>query len=74
MYEQWIVDVQKKAVVLQLPNMEEESRKYNDALIINEDARTKDALDYLKDYFKDIKNDNFDDIEQQLASNFEGAL
>uniref|UniRef100_U3ERF7 RNA helicase n=1 Tax=Micrurus fulvius TaxID=8637 RepID=U3ERF7_MICFL len=86
-YEQWIVDVQTKAVVLQLTNKEEESRvcralfictqhlrKYNDALIINEDARTKDALDYLKDYFEDIKNGNFDDIEQQLASNFEVNL
>uniref|UniRef100_A0A2D4NV97 RNA helicase n=1 Tax=Micrurus surinamensis TaxID=129470 RepID=A0A2D4NV97_MICSU len=86
-YEQWIVDVQMKAVVLQLTNKEEESRicralfvctqhlrKYNDALIINEDARTKDALDYLKDYFEDIKNGNFDDIEQQLASNFEVNL
>uniref|UniRef100_A0A8C5SZI1 RNA helicase n=1 Tax=Laticauda laticaudata TaxID=8630 RepID=A0A8C5SZI1_LATLA len=83
-YEQWIFDVQKKAVVLQFKNTEEENRicralficlqhlrKYNNALIINEDARTKDALDYLKDYFEDIKNGNFDDIEQQLASNFE---
>uniref|UniRef100_A0A670ZCJ3 RNA helicase n=1 Tax=Pseudonaja textilis TaxID=8673 RepID=A0A670ZCJ3_PSETE len=83
-YEQWVVDMQKKAVVLQCKNAEEESRvcralficmqhlrKYNDALIINEDARTKDALDYLKDYFEDIKNCYFDDIEQQLASNFE---
>ncbi|XP_026528045.1 probable ATP-dependent RNA helicase DDX58 [Notechis scutatus] len=86
-YEQWIVDVQKKAVVLQFKNTEEESRvcralfictqhlrKYNDALIINEDARNKDALDYLKDYFEDIKNGNFDDIEEQLASNFEVNL
>ncbi|XP_039204550.1 antiviral innate immune response receptor RIG-I-like [Crotalus tigris] len=86
-YEQWIVDVQKKAVVLQLPNKEEESRvcralfictqhlrKYNDALIINEDARTKDALIYLKDYFEDTKNGNFDNIEQHLASNFEVNL
>uniref|UniRef100_A0A1W7RE07 RNA helicase n=1 Tax=Agkistrodon contortrix contortrix TaxID=8713 RepID=A0A1W7RE07_AGKCO len=86
-YEQWIVDVQKKAVVLQLPNKEEESRvcralfictqhlrKYNDALIINEDARTKDALIYLKDYFEDTKNGDFDNIEQHLASNFEVNL
>ncbi|XP_070791608.1 antiviral innate immune response receptor RIG-I [Pituophis catenifer annectens] len=86
-YEQWIVDVQKKGVVLQLPNKEDESRvcralfictehlrKYNDALIINEDARTKDALVYLKDYFEDINNSNFDDIEHQLASNFEVNL
>ncbi|XP_070598560.1 antiviral innate immune response receptor RIG-I isoform X1 [Erythrolamprus reginae] len=86
-YEQWIVDVQKKGVVLQFPSKEEESqvcrslfictqhlRKYNDALIINEDARTKDALIYLKDYFEDIKNCDFCDIERQLASNFEVNL
>ncbi|KAM3846620.1 antiviral innate immune response receptor RIG-I isoform 2-T2 [Vipera latastei] len=86
-YEQWIVDVQKNAVVLQLSNKEEESRvcralfictqhlrKYNDALIINEDARTKDALIYLKDYFEDTKNGDFDKIEQLLASNFEVNL
>ncbi|XP_013927863.1 PREDICTED: probable ATP-dependent RNA helicase DDX58 [Thamnophis sirtalis] len=86
-YEQWITDVQQKAVVLHFPNKEDESRvcravcictqhlrKYNDALIINEDARTKDALDFLKDYFQDIKNANFDDIERQLVSNFEDNL
>ncbi|XP_063151061.1 antiviral innate immune response receptor RIG-I [Candoia aspera] len=86
-YEQWIVDVQKKTVVLQMPNKEEESRvckalfictehlrRYNDALIINEDARTKDALAYLKDFFEDMKIGEFDEIEQQLASNFEVNL
>ncbi|XP_015744447.1 probable ATP-dependent RNA helicase DDX58 [Python bivittatus] len=86
-YEQWIVNVQKNSVVLQLPNKEEESRickalfictehlrKYNDALIINEDARTKDALVYLKDFFEDTKNGKFDYIERQLASNFEVKL
>ncbi|KAF3821330.1 hypothetical protein GH733_011483 [Mirounga leonina] len=65
-YEQWIVSVQKACMVFQLPDKDEESRickalylytshlrKYNDALIINEHARMKDALDYLKDFFTD---------------------
>nr|XP_060618505.1 antiviral innate immune response receptor RIG-I [Anolis sagrei ordinatus] len=83
-YEQWIVDVQKKCIVLQLENKKEESRvcralfiytehlrKYNDALLINDDARTCDALCYLKEFFQDMKSGGFDEIEQQLASNFE---
>ncbi|KAJ7335401.1 hypothetical protein JRQ81_013342 [Phrynocephalus forsythii] len=83
-YEQWIVDVQKKCRVLELPNKEEEGRicralfvytehlrKYNDALIINEDARTHDALEYLKEFFDSNKNGGFDETEQQLASAFE---
>ncbi|XP_066469374.1 antiviral innate immune response receptor RIG-I [Tiliqua scincoides] len=87
MYEQWIVGVQKKCRVLKLPDKEEESRicralfictehlrKYNDALIINEDARTQDALAYLKEFFDDIRSGGFDEVEQQLASNFEAKL
>ncbi|KAH0628367.1 hypothetical protein JD844_009437, partial [Phrynosoma platyrhinos] len=83
-YEQWTADVQKKCIVLKLQNKEEESRicralfsytehlrKYNDALIINEDARTCDALHYLKEFFDDMESGGFDEIEQQLASNFE---
>ncbi|XP_054843073.1 antiviral innate immune response receptor RIG-I [Eublepharis macularius] len=86
-YEQWIVGVQKRCSVLQLPNKEEESkicralfiytehlRKYNDALIINEDARTQDALAYLKEFFENIKAGGFDEIEEKLASNFEDKL
>uniref|UniRef100_A0A8C8RFD0 RNA helicase n=1 Tax=Pelusios castaneus TaxID=367368 RepID=A0A8C8RFD0_9SAUR len=83
-YEQWIVDTQKKCRMLQMTDKEEESRickalfiytvhlrKYNDALIINDDARTHDALDYLTEFFNDIRNGGFDEIEQQLAANFE---
>uniref|UniRef100_A0ABM5FRV1 RNA helicase n=1 Tax=Pogona vitticeps TaxID=103695 RepID=A0ABM5FRV1_9SAUR len=83
-YEQWIVDVQKKCRLLELPDKEEEARicralfvytehlrKYNDALIINEDARTCDALDYLKEFFDNNRSGGFDEIEQQLASKFE---
>ncbi|XP_077201385.1 antiviral innate immune response receptor RIG-I isoform X2 [Paroedura picta] len=86
-YEQWIVDVQKKCSVLQLPDKEEESRicralfiytehlrKYNETLMINEDARTQDALDYLKEFFENIKSGGFDEIEEKLAKNFEDKL
>ncbi|XP_067409296.1 antiviral innate immune response receptor RIG-I [Emydura macquarii macquarii] len=83
-YEQWIVDTQKKCRMLQMTDKEEESRicralfiytahlrKYNDALIINEDARTNDALAYLTAFFNDIRNEGFDEIEQLLTVNFE---
>ncbi|XP_039399366.1 antiviral innate immune response receptor RIG-I isoform X2 [Mauremys reevesii] len=83
-YEQWIVDTQKKCRMLQLPDKEEEKRicralfiytehlrKYNDALIINEDARTQDALAYLTEFFNDIRSGGFDEIDQQLTANFE---
>nr|XP_028567752.1 probable ATP-dependent RNA helicase DDX58 [Podarcis muralis] len=86
-YEQWIVDVQKKCRVLQMPDKEEESRvckalfiytehlrKYNDALIINEDARTQDALAYLKEFFKNIRSGGFDEIEEKLTLDFEAKL
>ncbi|KAF7244727.1 putative ATP-dependent RNA helicase DDX58 [Varanus komodoensis] len=80
-YEQWIVDVQKKCSMLDLPNEEdgrslfiytEHLRKYNDALIINEDARTKDALAYLKEFFENVRRWGLDETEQQLASTFDG--
>lgn len=83
-YEQWIVDVQKKCRTLQLEDKQKESqfcrelfnytehlRKYNDALIINEDARTKDALDYLDTFFADVRNAGFDKTEQLLTQIFE---
>ncbi|XP_060093158.1 antiviral innate immune response receptor RIG-I [Heteronotia binoei] len=86
-YEQWIVDVQKRCSVLQLPDKEKESRicralfiytehlrRYNDTLIINEDARTQDALAYLKEFFVNIRSGGFDEIEEKLASNFEDKL
>ncbi|MCI4387845.1 hypothetical protein PGIGA_G00079020 [Pangasianodon gigas] len=79
MYEQWIVDVQKRCTLLQFTNAEEERkvcralytytehlRKYNDALIINEDARTKDALDFMDSFIKDISNAAPDPTERQL--------
>ncbi|XP_054438908.1 antiviral innate immune response receptor RIG-I [Pteronotus mesoamericanus] len=86
-YEQWIVGFQKKCMVLQMPDKDQESRickalflytshlrKYNDALIINEHARTKDALDYLKDFFRNVRSAGFDEIEQDLTRRFEEKL
>lgn len=48
-------------------------QKYNDALIINEHARMKDALDYLKDFFTNVRAAGFDEIEQDLTRRFEGG-
>uniref|UniRef100_A0A2I3H6B2 RNA helicase n=1 Tax=Nomascus leucogenys TaxID=61853 RepID=A0A2I3H6B2_NOMLE len=86
-YEQWIVTVQKACMVFQMPDKDEESRickalflytshlrKYNDALIISEHARMKDALDYLKDFFSNVQAAGFDEIEQDLTQRFEEKL
>ncbi|XP_043746530.1 antiviral innate immune response receptor RIG-I isoform X1 [Cervus elaphus] len=86
-YEQWIIAVQKACMVFQMPDKDEESRickalflytshlrKYNDALIINEDARVKDALNYLKNFFRNVRAAGFDAIEQDLTQRFEEKL
>ncbi|XP_049752774.1 antiviral innate immune response receptor RIG-I [Elephas maximus indicus] len=86
-YEQWIIAVQKACMVFQMPDKNEESRickalflytshlrKYNDALMINEDARIKDALDFLKDFFTNVRAAGFDEIEQDLTQRFEEKL
>ncbi|MBN3306152.1 DDX58 helicase, partial [Amia calva] len=83
-YEQWIVDVQKKCRTLHLNDKMEESRvcralfnytehlrKHSDALIINDDARTKDALDYLEAFFEQVRNAGFDETEQKLTAFFD---
>ncbi|XP_067839659.1 antiviral innate immune response receptor RIG-I-like isoform X3 [Heptranchias perlo] len=83
-YEQWIVEVQKKCKVLQMEDVEKERqicralftytehlRKYNDALIINDDARTKDAVGYLELFFNNVKEGGFDETEQVLTKLFE---
>ncbi|KAL1249248.1 hypothetical protein QQF64_020253, partial [Cirrhinus molitorella] len=80
-YEQWIVSVQKSCRVLQMKDADEERRicrqlynytehlrKYNDALIINEDARTKDALDYLDAFFDQVRNAGYDETERKLTA------
>lgn len=86
-YEQWIVAVHKACTVFQMPDKDEESRickalflytshlrKYNDALIISEDAQMKDALNYLKAFFHDVREAAFDETEQDLTRRFEEKL
>ncbi|KFQ63487.1 putative ATP-dependent RNA helicase DDX58, partial [Pelecanus crispus] len=83
-YEHWIVATQKKCKLLQLPDKEEESsicrdlfictehlRKFNDALIISEDARIEDALAYLTEFFKNVKNGPYTELEKQLTAKFQ---
>uniref|UniRef100_A0A3B4C3T9 RNA helicase n=1 Tax=Pygocentrus nattereri TaxID=42514 RepID=A0A3B4C3T9_PYGNA len=83
-YEQWIVAVQKGCKLLQLDDPEQERRvcralfnytehlrKYNDALIINEDARTKDALDYLQAFIDQVRAAGYDDTERKLTAFFD---
>ncbi|KAK7132848.1 hypothetical protein R3I93_019176 [Phoxinus phoxinus] len=80
-YEQWIVSVQKSCRVIAMKNSDEERRicrdlcnytehlrKYNDALIINEDARTKDSLDFLDAFFEQVRNAGFDETERKLTA------
>ncbi|NXJ66538.1 DDX58 helicase, partial [Rostratula benghalensis] len=83
-YEHWIVATQKKCRLLQLADKEKESsicrdlfictehlRKFNDALIISEDARIEDALAYLTDFFTNVKNGPYTDLEKQLTAKFQ---
>ncbi|XP_063996032.1 antiviral innate immune response receptor RIG-I isoform X4 [Pogoniulus pusillus] len=83
-YEQWIVHTQKKCRLLQLPDKEKESRvcrdlfictehlrKFNDALIISEDARIEDALAYLTEFFTNVKNGPYTELERQLTARFQ---
>ncbi|KAE8632706.1 hypothetical protein XENTR_v10001643 [Xenopus tropicalis] len=86
-YEQWIVDTQKKCCVLQMDDKNKEMRicsslftytehlrKYNDSIMINDDARTKDALDFLENFFNNMKNGSFNEIEQKLYNMFQDKL
>ncbi|NXO02199.1 DDX58 helicase, partial [Rhinopomastus cyanomelas] len=83
-YEHWITANQKKCKLLQLVDKEKESiicrklfictehlRKFNDALIISEDARIEDALVYLTEFFTNVKNGPYTDLEQQLTAAFQ---
>uniref|UniRef100_A0A8B9HGA8 Activating signal cointegrator 1 complex subunit 3 n=1 Tax=Astyanax mexicanus TaxID=7994 RepID=A0A8B9HGA8_ASTMX len=45
--------------------------KYNDALIINEDARTKDALDYLQAFIEQVRKAGYDSTERTLTAFFD---
>ncbi|KAK1174279.1 antiviral innate immune response receptor RIG-I-like [Acipenser oxyrinchus oxyrinchus] len=85
-YEQWVVTVQRQCKVLKLVDHDEEEemkicrklvacsehlRKYNDSLIISEDARAIDAINYLQKYFDNLDPTRFDETDQKLFSVFE---
>ncbi|NXN84172.1 DDX58 helicase, partial [Bombycilla garrulus] len=83
-YEQWIVSTQKNCRLLQLEDKEKESnicrhlfictehlRKFNDALIISEDARIEDALTYLNEFFTNVRNGPYTELEKQLTEKFQ---
>ncbi|KFP10984.1 putative ATP-dependent RNA helicase DDX58, partial [Egretta garzetta] len=83
-YEHWIVGTQKKCKLLQLADKEKESRicrdlfictehlrKFNDALIISEDARIEDALAYLTEFFTNVKNGPYTELEKQMTAKFQ---
>ncbi|XP_009898623.1 antiviral innate immune response receptor RIG-I [Dryobates pubescens] len=83
-YEQWIVTTQKKCRLLQLPDKEKESsvcrdlfictehlRKFNDALMIGEDARIEDALAYLTEFFTNVRNGPYTQLEKRLTARFQ---
>ncbi|MGH0148345.1 UNVERIFIED_CONTAM: hypothetical protein FKN15_012890 [Acipenser sinensis] len=85
-YEQWVVTVQRQCKVLKLVDQDEEEemkicrklvtcsehlRKYNDSLIISEDARAIDAINYLQKYFDNLDPTRFDETDQKLFSVFE---
>ncbi|XP_041102623.1 antiviral innate immune response receptor RIG-I-like [Polyodon spathula] len=85
-YEQWVVSVQRQCKVLKLVDQDEEEemkicrklvtcsehlRKYNDSLIISEDARAIDAINYLQKYFDNLDPTRFDETDQKLFSVFE---
>ncbi|XP_029860385.1 antiviral innate immune response receptor RIG-I isoform X1 [Aquila chrysaetos chrysaetos] len=83
-YEHWIVATQKKCRLLQLADKEKESsicrdlfictehlRKFNDALIISEDARIEDALAYLTEFFTNVKNGPYTELEKKLTAKFQ---
>ncbi|NXW78973.1 DDX58 helicase, partial [Hirundo rustica] len=83
-YEHWIISTQRKCRLLQLEDKEKESnicrhifictehlRKFNDALIISEDARIEDALAYLNEFFTNVKNGPYTALEKQLMEKFQ---
>ncbi|KFP91126.1 putative ATP-dependent RNA helicase DDX58, partial [Apaloderma vittatum] len=83
-YEHWIVTTQRKCRLLQLEDKEKESsicrdlfictehlRKFNDALIISEDARIEDASAYLIEFFTNVKNGPYTELEEQLTAKFQ---
>uniref|UniRef100_A0A8C0C8D1 DExD/H-box helicase 58 n=1 Tax=Balaenoptera musculus TaxID=9771 RepID=A0A8C0C8D1_BALMU len=86
-YEQWIIAVQKVCMVFQMPKVKREgfvkhcfsTRRicgYVASLEkhISVVSPTGNALDYLKDFFRNVQAAEFDEIEQALTQRFEEKL
>ncbi|XP_077867713.1 antiviral innate immune response receptor RIG-I-like [Saccoglossus kowalevskii] len=80
-YEKWVIDIKKdSAEVIHDPQKSRmfatcaaQLREYNNALFINEDVRTLDALRYLQKYFKSLEDrqEGFDQLDKDLVQLFQ---
>ncbi|XP_078588696.1 antiviral innate immune response receptor RIG-I-like [Branchiostoma floridae x Branchiostoma japonicum] len=77
-YEQWVVTLARKGAIITeddkvsraIHAATEHLRKYFDALAINADARTKDALQYLEKFVTDLQKEGFDGTDEDLVKHF----
>ncbi|XP_066278582.1 antiviral innate immune response receptor RIG-I-like [Branchiostoma lanceolatum] len=79
-YEQWVVALARKSATLPddaisrtIHAATTHLRKYTDALAINADARTKDALQYLDKFVTGLQNEGFDGADEDLVKHFKEA-
>ncbi|XP_070541294.1 ATP-dependent RNA helicase DHX58-like [Ptychodera flava] len=75
-YEQFITEVNTKAVVRQDRKMQtcaEHLRKYNDALMVNDSARMIDAVNYLTEFYEmeERRSEGFDETDRELVAIFD---
>ncbi|XP_078659837.1 antiviral innate immune response receptor RIG-I-like isoform X1 [Branchiostoma floridae x Branchiostoma belcheri] len=79
-YEQWVVTLARKGATLKNDEISRvihaatnHLRKYTDALAINADARTKDALQYLDKFVAGLQREGFDGTDRDLVKHFTEA-
>ncbi|XP_035673076.1 antiviral innate immune response receptor RIG-I-like [Branchiostoma floridae] len=79
-YEQWVVTLARKGATLRDKKVSRaihaattHLRKYFDALAINADARTKDALQYLEKFVTGLQKEGFDGTDVDLVKHFTEA-
>ncbi|KAI8514011.1 ATP-dependent RNA helicase ddx58 [Branchiostoma belcheri] len=79
-YEQWVVTLARDGATLKddptsrvIHAATNHLRKYKDALAINADARTKDALQYLDRFVTGLPKEGFDSTDEDLVKHFTEA-
>ncbi|KAI8494527.1 ATP-dependent RNA helicase ddx58 [Branchiostoma belcheri] len=79
-YEQWVVTLARNGATLKddptsrvIHAATNHLRKYKDALAINADARTKDALQYLDRFVTGLPKEGFDSTDEDLVKHFTEA-